>query len=172
VGLTARHRLIAPLAAAVLTSALAGRVLSQGCEEGHEAPPVAAPERALAVPQALFQNVAVTMEVAKTDAERQKGLGGHAPLGETDGMLFVFEQSSFHAFWMKGMLFPLDLMWIENGQVVYVERNAPHFAPETPDRLLPVYAPLVPATYVLEVNAGFADKYGIGAGTTVELRGL
>ena len=121
---------------------------------------------------AIFPGVAVNMEVARTDAERQKGLGGHAPLGETDGMLFVFERANFHAFWMKGMLFPLDLMWIENGQVVYVERNAPNFPPETPERELPIYAPQVAATYVLEVNAGFADRYGIGAGSPVELTGL
>ncbi|HEU5317619.1 MAG TPA: DUF192 domain-containing protein [Chloroflexota bacterium] len=170
------------LAALGLTVACRGVARSQ--EEGESlaegAPPVEEPQTEAppaespvpVVPQAVFEDVTVSMEVARTDAERQKGLGGHAPLGETDGMLFVFERPSFHAFWMKGMLFPLDLMWIERGQVVYVERNAPNYPPDTPDRSLPVYAPMEQATYVLEVNAGFADRYGIGVGSAVELRGI
>jgi uncharacterized membrane protein (UPF0127 family) len=123
-------------------------------------------------PQARFENVTVILEVARTDAQRQKGLGGHAPLGETDGMLFVFERPAFYSFWMKGMLFPLDLIWIENGVVVHVEPNAPHHAPETPDAQLPIYAPAAMATYVLEVNAGFTALHGIVVGTPVALLGV
>ena len=169
------------LAALGLTVACRGVARSQYTEElpPESTPPVETPVEmppaeptAPPPPQAVFANVVVNMEVARTDAERQKGLGGHAPLGESDGMIFVFERPSFHAFWMKGMLFPLDLMWIENGEVAYVERNAPHFPPDTPDRFLPVYAPQAQATYVLEVNAGFADRYGIGVGSRVELRGI
>ena len=100
------------------------------------------------------------------------GLGGHAPLGETDGMLFVFERPAFHSFWMKGMLFPLDLIWIENGLVVHIERDAPHFPPGTSDMSLPIYAPAAPATYVLEVNAGFTVYHGIEVGSQVELIGV
>ena len=131
-----------------------------------------APSPAPAVPAAVFQNVSVTLELARTDAERAKGLGGHAPLGETDGMLFVFDRPAFHSFWMKGMLFPLDLIWIENGVVVHVERDAPNHPPETPDLRLPIYAPAAMASYVLEVNAGFTARHGIEAGSAVDLRGL
>ncbi|MGI8423807.1 MAG: DUF192 domain-containing protein [Chloroflexota bacterium] len=130
------------------------------------------PAEGLPAPLAVFEHVSAVLEVARTDLERQKGLGGHAPLNETDGMLFVFDSPAFHSFWMKGMLFPLDLMWIENGVVVHIERDAPHHAPETPDLRLPIYAPAAPATYVLEVNAGFGARYGIGVGTPVELRGV
>jgi uncharacterized membrane protein (UPF0127 family) len=170
------RRRLASMAAGLLTSSCAARALSQGGDDPESEQPVAewpsAPTPEVAAPQAVFGSVTVAMEVARTDTERQRGLGGHAPLGETDGMLFVFERPSFHAFWMKGMLFPLDLMWIENGQVVYVERNAPNYPPETSDRVLPIYAPPALATYVLEVNAGFADRYGIGEGAFVELRGV
>ena len=175
--------MLAPLAAALVAGGCSLRAFSQETEE----PPVetlppdqpvdGAPSEpkwpvAPPVPQAVFANVAVTLEVAKTDQERQKGLGGHAPLGETDGMLFVFERPSFYAFWMKGMLFALDMLWIENGQVVHVERNVPSYPPSTPDLLLPVYAPRAPATYVLEVNPGFSAKYEIEVGSSVELRGI
>jgi uncharacterized protein len=144
-----------------------------------EAPPEQAlpedlppPEPPAAAPLAVFQSVAVTLEVARTNAERGKGLGGHAPLGETEGMLFVFEQPALHAFWMKGMLFPLDLIWIENGAVVHIERDAPYYPPETPDLRLPIYAPAATASYVLEVNAGFTAFHGIEVGAPVDLRGV
>ena len=158
-----RRKALAPLVAA-----LALTVVSAGSARSCEAEPPPAP----AVPVAVFANVSVTLEVARTDAERQRGLGGHAPLGETEGMLFVFERPAFHTFWMKGMLFPLDLIWIENGVVVHIERDAPHHPPETPDLRLPLYAPSAMATYVLEVNAGFTARHGIEVGTPVELRGV
>jgi hypothetical protein len=123
-------------------------------------------------PQAVFPNVAVNVEVARTDAEHEKGLGGHAPLGDRDGMLFIFDQPGTVSFWMKGMTFPLDMLWINDGKVVYLARDVPSFPPSTPDNALPIYTPTSPAKYVLEVNAGFAKKYGIDAGTPVDLRGV
>ena len=163
------------LAAIGLTVACAGPVRSQEGEPlpPEEAPPIETPpEEAPPAPLAVFESVSVTLEVAKTDAQRQKGLGGHAPLGETEGMLFVFDRPAFHSFWMKGMLFPLDLLWIENGVVVHIERDAPHHPPETPDLRLPIYAPTAMASYVLEVNAGFSARYGIEVGTPVGLHGV
>ena len=136
-----------------------------------EAPPPA-PSEPSPAPRASFATVAVTLEVARTNEERAKGLGGHAPLGESEGMLFVFERPAFHSFWMKGMLFPLDLIWIEGGIVVHIARDVPHFPPGTPDSQLPIYAPAAPATYVLEVNAGFTAFHGIEVGSPVELIGV
>ena len=149
--------------------ACAGPVRSQ---EGETLPEEAPPPELAPAPRASFATVGVTLEVARTNEERARGLGGHAPLGETEGMLFVFERPAFHSFWMKGMLFPLDLIWIENGVVVHIERDAPHFPAGTPDIQLPIYAPLAPASYVLEVNAGFTASYGIEVGSQVELVGI
>jgi uncharacterized protein len=135
-------------------------------------PPQLPPPPAQGVPQAVFGELAVNLEVARTDAEHQKGLGGHAPLGERDGMIFVFQRPGLVAFWMKGMTFGLDIMWIEAGRVVHLEKNVPAPRPTDPDSALPILAPSAPATYVLEVNAGFSDKYGIARGSAVELRGV
>jgi uncharacterized protein len=139
-------------------------------EPAEQSPPEAPP--APVAPQAVFSGVTVNLEVARTDAEHQKGLGGHAPLGERDGMIFVFARPGLVAFWMKGMTFALDIMWIEAGQVVHLEKNVPAPRPTDPDSSLPILAPSAPATYVLEVNAGFSDRYGIVRGTAVELRGV
>jgi len=171
-----RLALASPIAAALLTAGCASDARSQGAEEpvaqesGAQEPATESPP--IIAPQAVFETVTVYLEVARTDAERAKGLGGHAPLGETEGMLFAFERPAVYAFWMKGMLFPIDLMWIEKGQVVYVQANAPHPGPADTDGTLPIYAPNSPAAYVLEVNAGFAADYGIGPGTPVQLLGV
>src|SRR5438094_9545272 len=74
------------------------------------------PPAKLTGPQTVFPSVTVYVEVARTDAEREKGLGGHAPLGQYDGMLFIFDQPAPYAFWMKGMTFPLDMLWIDGGK--------------------------------------------------------
>lgn len=123
-------------------------------------------------PQVVFPSVVVDVELARTDAERAKGLGGHAPLGPRQGMLFIFDRADRHGFWMKGMTFPLDIMWIQDGQVIHVEQNVPPPAPGMTDRDLSVYQPGVPATMVLEVNAGFTRQHGISAGTPVQFRGI
>lgn len=123
-------------------------------------------------PRVIFPGVTVSVEVARTEAEHEKGLGGHAPLGERSGMLFIFPQPANYAFWMKGMTFPLDMLWINDEKVVFIARDVPSYPPNTPDNSLPVYVPTAPATYVLEVNAGFTKKYGIETGTTAEFLGV
>lgn len=42
----------------------------------------------------------VSLEIADTEAERQRGLMFRERLAETDGMLFVFEQPGVYPFWM------------------------------------------------------------------------
>lgn len=142
----------------------AGAAPLAGCDS--DAPPDAQP------PEADLAGVTFQLTVARTDPERSRGLGGHPPLAETEGMLFVFEHPAHWAFWMKGMTFAIDIIWIESGQVVHVAGNVPPPAPGEPDRSLAVYAPPAPATYVLEVAAGFAERHGVTAGTPVTLRGV
>lgn len=104
----------------------------------------------------------VLVEVANTPALREKGLSGHAPLGAGEGMLFVFGQDVTDGFWMKDMLFPIDIIWIDaEGRVVTVVPDA------TPESYPEVFYPTKPARYVLEVPAGFAQMHGIAEGTKV-----
>lgn len=113
-----------------------------------------------------YMHVGVTpfvVEVASTFIDRARGLSGHAPLGRNDGMLFVFPTPSAGAFWMDGMLYPLDFIWIANGRVVGVAENAPPMNVGG----YKLYYPPVPVDYVLEVNAGTVKKFGIGVGNKV-----
>lgn len=109
------------------------------------------------------------IEIADTPTEREKGLGGVTNLEENNGMLFTSEQKdTLPIFWMKGMLIPLDIIWINDGKVVKIDKNIPNPDPNTPESELKRYSPASPVDYVLEVNAGFSDKFGLKVGDTAE----
>lgn len=105
------------------------------------------------------------VEIADTPEKTSKGLGGHAPLGPNEGMLFVFNDTRIHAFWMKGMTFDLDIIWIRDGEVVEIARNMP--APSGAG-IPATYRPGEAANMVLEINAGRARDLGIDIGTKIE----
>ncbi|MDP4007425.1 MAG: DUF192 domain-containing protein [bacterium] len=96
------------------------------------------------------------VEVADTNKERSQGLSGRDLIAENEGMLFVFKEPRVYGFWMKDMNFAIDIVWIDSKKkVVGVERNiAPKTFPE-------VFYPAEPIQYVLEVNAGFAERNDI-----------
>ncbi len=106
----------------------------------------------------------VRAEVAATAAKRGQGLSGHTPLGEREGMLFVFDAEGEWGFWMKDMSFSIDIIWInEEKEVVTIAAEA------APDSYPAVFYPSRPAKYVLEVPAGFAAAHGIAEGTKIVL---
>ena len=108
----------------------------------------------------------VKAEIADDNAERALGLGGRDSLARDAGMYFVLTTSS-PRIWMKGMRFPLDLVWINDGRVVQVTPRVPDEPPGTPETQLPVYSPSKPANRVLEVNAGWAQRNGVRPGDPV-----
>ncbi len=106
----------------------------------------------------------IRVEVADNNATRELGLGGHAPLAADQGMLFVFQQDGVQKFWMKGMTFPLDILWLSNdGTIIYIQ---PDLSPATYPQ---AFGPNEPARYVLEVNAGYAQQNGVKVGDKVQL---
>ena len=84
-------------------------------------------------------------------------------LDDDAGMLFVFNREHDQSFWMKNTPLPLDIIYIgADSKVVSVAANTvPYSQASIPSD--------GPAKYVLEVNAGFARKHGVGPGTRVEL---
>jgi uncharacterized membrane protein (UPF0127 family) len=114
----------------------------------------------------------IFVEVADSPKKRAKGLSGRNTLAENEGMLFVFnEKDTIPSFWMKGMLFPIDIVWIADNQVVQIDSNVQP-EPDTPDAKLKHYRPLRPVDYVLEVSAGFSSKNSIKSGDTVNLSAI
>lgn len=94
----------------------------------------------------------IKLEIAETPEKRALGLSGREALARGSGMLFVFPESGLHGFWMKGMKFPIDIVWLsENYEILGIERN---ISPETYPK---VFYPPSPAKYVLELNATESD---------------
>jgi uncharacterized membrane protein (UPF0127 family) len=110
------------------------------------------------------------VDIADTPALQTKGLSGRQSLDENQGMLFVFPSEAKQFFWMKDMLFPIDIIWInKDEEIVYIDENAPIPEPNTADYKLPLYSSPKAVKYVLEVNAGYSEKYSIKVGDRVEI---
>lgn len=105
-----------------------------------------------------FQNVELSVEIARTPEELELGLGNRDSLCPKCGMLFVFDDDNRRAFWMKGMKFPIDIIWMRAGEVVFVEQNV-DFSDQNK-----IYYPTEKADSVLEVNAGTCETYDIRKG--------
>lgn len=103
-----------------------------------------------------------SLEVADTYKERQIGLSDKKSLGDRKGMIFLFDEPTIPAFWMKDMDFPIDIIFLNGNRVVSVFRNVP--APENKEERLPTYQPASPIDRVIEVKAGTAEKYSIDPG--------
>jgi uncharacterized membrane protein (UPF0127 family) len=125
-----------------------------------------APERPATTPRVVVETRAgarhvVQVELARTAAERTRGLMERTQLAPEAGMLFLFDESSEHAFWMKNTLIPLDMIFIaEDGRISGVVARA------IPGDLSPRSAG-GPSRYVLEVNGGWAEAHGVTAGDRV-----
>ena len=110
----------------------------------------------------------VNVEVAQTVAERSRGLSNRPPLGADEGMVFVFPEPSTPSFWMNGMRFPLDLIWIANQTVVNITSDVP--VPTS--TVLLRYTPDPPVSHGLEVNAGWAASHEVQVGDQVIFSGV
>ena len=105
--------------------------------------------------------------LADTPEERAAGLSGYPGLPDDAGMLFVFEEPTQPSFWMKGMRFSLDIIWINYVTVVQINAAVPPPGNGTPDDQLPRYRPNQPVTHVLEMTAGAAARHGIAVGDRI-----
>ncbi len=107
----------------------------------------------------------VAVEIAATRSARARGLAGRETLAPGTGMWFIYPTPGRRTFWMQGMRFPLDIVFVDDRmRVVEVVPEAP--AP------LPGAEPFeqrssVPARHVLELPAGFCARHGVRVGTEV-----
>lgn len=107
------------------------------------------------------------VDIADTDMSRMMGLSGRKSLGENEGMLFIFPIPGQYTFWMKGMNFPLDFVWIANGSVAELMENVPK---PTSTLDFATYAPQERVDQVLELNAGTINRAGIKVGDSVRVK--
>lgn len=103
------------------------------------------------------------VELAKTETEQNRGLSLHVPLLDNQGMLFVFQKPDLYGFWMKDMLFSLDIIWIDsNLRIIHIEKSI------LPDTYPKTFYPESKSLYVLEISAGQSDILNIKIGDAVK----
>lgn len=110
-------------------------------------------------------DVALKVTVADEYDERIKGLSGTPVLGDLEGKLFIFDENGRHGIWMKDMLIPIDILWIDhNLQVIHIEENVlPSSYPSM------TYYPKTDARFVLEMNAFFVSSLRAQVGDRLTL---
>ncbi|WP_298741099.1 DUF192 domain-containing protein [uncultured Chitinophaga sp.] len=103
----------------------------------------------------------IDIELAETDDERAKGLMDRRSMSDDQGMLFIFPTAEEQSFWMKNTYISLDIIYVgENKEIVSVRKYATPLSEES----LPSFKK---AMYVVEVNAGFCDKYHVAYGDKI-----
>ena len=117
-------------------------------------------------------NKVLEVQIADTKELRTRGLSWNPEkLPYNEGMLFVFDGSGTRSMWMLGMQFNLDIIWFdENANVVAIEKNVPLC--QTTIEVVACRENGVSgdnAKYVLEVTAGFVDKFNITENSKLEI---
>lgn len=106
--------------------------------------------------------IAIDIEIADTPLERATGLMYRRSIPAKAGMLFIYEQSKPRIFWMENTYIPLDIIFLdEDMRIVMIQKNQKPLS----KKLIPSYKN---SLYVVEVNAGFCDKYGINIGGYID----
>jgi|GEM_PF-421585 len=101
------------------------------------------------------------IEIAAETQERTQGLMWRKKMEDKQAMIFLFDYPEPQSFWMRNTYIPLDIIFVnEKLEVVTVLKNIPvlNDVPRPSGK---------PAQYVIEVNAGIADKYKIVPGMKV-----
>ncbi|HYG37980.1 MAG TPA: DUF192 domain-containing protein [Cytophagales bacterium] len=106
----------------------------------------------------------LSIEIADNEKEIMQGLMYRSAMLDSVGMLFIFDEPNLHTFWMKNTKIPLDIIFIDDQQrIVTIKRNTtPYSEKEVPSEK--------EVLYVLEVNAGFSDKYGVKVGDLIRFK--
>ena len=99
----------------------------------------------------------LTVEVARTEAQRERGLMERANLGPRDGMIFVFDRDDHLSFWMKNTPSPLSIAFLAaDGKILQIEDMQPFSETIVRSRLS--------ARYALEMRKGAFAELGISEG--------
>jgi len=108
----------------------------------------------------------ISLQLARSEQERETGLMYVDNLPTDAGMLFVYTAPSHEGYWMYHTLIPLSIAWIDrDGTIVDIQDmprlNDPNDVQEAAST---VYNPAAPYWYALEVNEGWFVQNGVGVG--------
>ncbi len=116
----------------------------------------------------FVRNASFNSDIADNFWKRAKGLIGSKFLKDNEGMLFVFFRPGRKVFWMKGMKFAIDIIWIKKGVIIGMEKNA---LPETGTPIFKSKKYVSPpgTDMALEIAAGASEKFSLKIGDAVVL---
>ena len=147
-----------PLANSYSLSAWAG--VASGCD-ATDRPSGAQPT------EVTIRQQSIEVEVVRTREEQARGLSERDSLAWGSGMLFPYEKPAFVSFWMKGMRFDIDIVWIRHNRIVGIAERVPH--PPDPEATPASVRPPELIDTVLEVPAGYARAHGWSRGDRVRV---
>lgn len=106
----------------------------------------------------------IDIEIADDDYETATGLMYRKKMREDRGMLFPFPDEDYRSFWMKNTHISLDIIFVNAGKhIVSISKNTTPFS----ETSIPSKQP---AKYVIEVVAGFTNKYNVEDGDRIEFK--
>jgi uncharacterized membrane protein (UPF0127 family) len=144
---------VAAIIVAYLLFSSAGRLLAPGTHQN-------------ANNKVCFSEKCFSVEVAKTDAEKEKGLMNRVALGKDIGMFFIFDKEGIYPFWMKNTLIPLDIIWINaSNKVVFIASDIQ----PCKSIICPLITPTGQAKYVLELNSNVSKSIRLKVGDIAEI---
>lgn len=117
-------------------------------------------------PSVVLGGKTFSVEIADTAQEHALGLMFRDSMPADHGMIFIFPDEAPRSFWMKNTRIPLDIMYFDK------DLNMVSLSADTPPCRVarcPSYPSVLPAKYVLELNAGTAASLGVGAGDKLTL---
>ncbi len=106
-------------------------------------------------------------EVARTDAERARGLMYRQTLAKDRCMFFVYDEDDYHSIWMKNCLIALDVVWVKaDGTIAEIQEKVPPCSPMRGENC-PSYGGTVPARHFIEFAAGTVGRLKLKVGDKV-----
>lgn len=106
----------------------------------------------------------IDIEIADDMVERAVGLMYRESLGHNQGMLFIFPTEEYQSFWMRNTMIPLDIIFVNKKmEIVTIHKNTTPFSEKS-------YPSTEPSIYVVEVNAGYTEKFDIKEGDKINWR--
>ena len=104
----------------------------------------------------------IDIQIAASEFDRELGLMYRKHMEDNQGMLFIFPNEEIQNFWMRNTFIPLDMIFVNSKkEIVTIQHATQTLSDQT-------YSSSAPAQYVIEVNAGFCDKYKIKEGDLIK----
>ncbi len=106
----------------------------------------------------------IDIEIAEDEYEITTGLMYRKKMGDNIGMLFIMDEERIQSFWMKKTYISLDIIYLDyDNNIVTIQK----YTDPLSEKSIPSYKK---AKYVIEVVAGFCDKYKIKEGDSIAFK--